>query len=210
MLGTAHLSRQTLAWHGLTDQPKRGVQPRFLPKNRETFRPWFHDYWCNKRDARLYVKKPKFTGCDPIYFAHHLKTSNGGYAKWLEHVHETQNFGLPLNRVAYILYNAAKAGAYDNEIFVGFERELSSQKNRYIESRHCFGAVYAYYRSMCGTQFGLDFWLSRYEENQETIKVFEVTELLRAFDMNRKLPRDHMIDLLDNFFKKHILKHWDE
>lgn len=50
---------------------------------------------------------------------------------------------------------------YDPELFLNFEKMYKEISIVKMGSRHAFGAVYAYYRSNQGTQYGIDFW----EEN---------------------------------------------
>ena len=131
--------------------PRRNVLCVHLPKHRAIMKPMYFGNVHRKRDSHLKRSKFRYTSSDPLYFAHHLKSSNGGFGKWLEHIHDRQNFNMPLNRMCYVMYNMTKAEIYDPAIFAGFERNIATTKVSNLESRHCFGAVYAYYKSNQGT-----------------------------------------------------------
>lgn len=69
-----------------------------------------------------------------------------------------------------MLYHVAKSEIYDPELFQGFEsmyREVSVLK---MTSRHAMGAVYGYYRSNQGTQYGVDFWEDNLTKNAEGLR----------------------------------------
>jgi len=49
--------------------------------------------------------------------------------------------------MAYLLYNMIKRDIYDPSLFEKFEANYKLVEMKYLESRHCFGALYAYYKS---------------------------------------------------------------
>lgn len=61
------------------------------------------------------------------------------------------SYRIPLQNVAYLLYHVAKSEIYDPEIFQRFEVNLAQITNVQITSRHCMGALYAYYKSNQGS-----------------------------------------------------------
>ena len=79
-----------------------------------------------------------------------------------------------------------------------------------MSGRYAFGALWAYFKTNQGTMYGIDFWTAKLQDHIEDMRVHEVSRLCEAFRDNRQLHRDHMRDLLDNFFKnKVILAYWD-
>lgn len=79
-----------------------------------------------------------------------------------------------------------------------------------MASRHCFGALYAYYKSNQGSQAGIDFWEAQMERKGDNLHVHEVIGLLEAFRHSRQLHRNHMLERLDSFYKKVILDRWKD
>lgn len=75
-------------------------------------------------------------------------------------------------------------------------------------TRHCFGALWAYFKSNQGTRFGIDWWTSQLEDRIDGMHAQEVHQLLEAFRDNRSVERQYMIDLLENQFKQVLLNKW--
>jgi hypothetical protein len=49
--------------------------------------------------------------------------------------------------MAYLLYNMIKKDIYDPSLFEKFEANYRLVEIKHLETRHCFGALYAYYKS---------------------------------------------------------------
>lgn len=122
---------------------------------------------------------------------------NGGIQLMVAQIHERGNYGVQLKNVAFILYNMIKADHYDPGIFSKFEEHYKITEQKWLESRHCFGAVYAYYKSNQGSRYGIDFWEAQLDQHMETLHVQEIVALLEAFRCNRQLHRSHMIEKMD-------------
>lgn len=93
-------------------------------------------------------------------------------------------------------------------IFQKFEESYKTASSDNLEARHCFGALWAYYKGNQGSRFGMDWWTSKLEDNLDGMHAQEVHQLLEAFRDNRNTERSHMINLLDNSFKQVVLKKW--
>ena len=74
-----------------------------------------------------------------------------------------------------------------------------------MSGRVAFGALWAYYKSNQGTLYGVDFWTAKLQDHIDDVRVFEVSRLLEAFRDNRQLHRDHIRELLNTHFKKHVI-----
>lgn len=146
---------------------------------------------------------------DPLHFDHDKTYINGGIQLYIDYFKEKQEAETyALKTISHLLYNMEVANIYDPEMYTLFEAYYrTSQDTKYV-ARHCFGAVWAYYKSNCGSQFGLDYWEAKLEEKVEDIHCQEVHELMVAFRHNRKLPRSHFSKLMDTNYKKVLLDKW--
>ena len=69
------------------------------------------------------------------------------------------------------MYNMTIAGIYDPSIFQKFESNLRSASTKSLSGRIAFGALWAYYKSNSGTQYGIDFWTVKLQENLDDMRV---------------------------------------
>lgn len=146
-----------------------------------------------------------------MYFRHDHEHINGGIQVYIDHCHDAQRYNIPLNKMAYILYNMAVADLFDPLIYEKFEKLYSTTSQKSMSGRYAFGALWAYYKSNQGSLYGIDFWTSKLQDNIDDMRVQEVNRLLEAFRDNRQLHRDHIRELLDKYFKHRvILAFWDK
>lgn len=89
-------------------------------------------------------------------------------------IHNKGNYMLPLKNMAYVLYNMSLKDYYDPTIYEKFEANYRLTSDKHMVTRIAFGAVYAYYRSNQGTQFGIDFWESKLEDHLDNLHVQEI------------------------------------
>jgi hypothetical protein len=67
------------------------------------------------------------------------------------------------------------------------------------------GAVIAYYKSHCGSDFGLKYYERRMIQKCEVLHIQDVAEMTEAFNDNRELPRDHFRKILDTHLIERIV-----
>ena len=65
---------------------------RYLPKYREYFRPAYYDNIWRRHDSIYKNRKFAFKSADPLYFAHHLSAQNGGFKKFIEVLHDKNDY----------------------------------------------------------------------------------------------------------------------
>ena len=124
---------------------------------------------------------------------------------------DQQRYNLPLNKMAFVLYNMVMADIFDPSIFEKFEQNYASTSSKHMSGRYAFGGLWAYYKSNQGSLYGVDFWTSLVQDHIVDMRVQEVCRLLEAFRENRQLHRDHFRELLDKYFKnKVILAYWNK
>ena len=68
-------------------------------------------------------------------------------AQYIDYCHDQQRYNLPLNRMAYILYNMTIADIFDPSVFEKFEKEYATTSGKHMSGRYAFGALWAYYKS---------------------------------------------------------------
>jgi len=127
---------------------------------------------------------------------------------YLERIHDKSLYSMPNQNKAFILYNLVLKEIYDPLIFQKFEESYKTANSNNCEARHCFGGLWAYYKSNQGSRFGIDFWTSKLEDNIAGMHAQEVVQLLEAFRDNRNTERSQMINLLETSFKPVLLKKW--
>lgn len=111
--------------------------------------------------------------------------------------------------MSYILYNMSLKGIYDPELVAKFEEGYKTVSATHMTARIAFGGLQASYCNNQATQFGIDFWESKLEDNIEGMHAAEVLELLQAFKQNRVLHRDHIREKMDSQFKAVLLRLWN-
>ena len=79
---------------------------------------------------------------------------------------------------AYLLYNMCLADNYDPILFAKFEESRDMASSEHMTARHCYGALYAYYKTGMGTQAMVDKWESLLEDHIDGMKAQEVVGLL--------------------------------
>ena len=102
-----------------------------------------------------------------------------------------------MRHTAYILYNMAQKDIFDPLFYQNLEKEYQFvQANKVLRksthtltttARHCFGALYSYYKMNCGSLDGILFWEEKLESNTELTTCEEVLQLAKAFNLNRQL-----------------------
>lgn len=99
----------------------------------------------------------------------------GGLKQLIEHLHDRGNYRIPLKNMAYIIYNMSCTDIplpiYDPSIYEKFEENYKTVEIKHLNSRFAYGALHAYYKSNCGTRFGIDFWESHLEDNIKAMHV---------------------------------------
>lgn len=85
---------------------------------------------------------------------------------------------MQLKNIAYVLYNMVQREIYDPSLFEKFEQTYKLAEPKWLESRHCFGALHAYYKSNQGSRYGIDFWEAQLDKHLETLHVQEIVQLL--------------------------------
>ena len=182
-----------------------------LPKFRDLAKPTYFDNVNRRWDSRLKKRGWTYHTSDPLFFDHKLKYINGGIQVYIDHCHDAKRYNIPLNRMAYILYNMVQDDIYDPSVFDNFEKNYRTKEKKELNGRMAFGALWAYYKSNQGSLFGVDFWTSILQDYSKEMRVQEVSRLLEAFRDNRQLHRSHMTELLDKNFKNDvILQHWEQ
>lgn len=86
-----------------------------------------------------------------------------------------------------MLYNIDIEDMYVPHLYAKFESQYRMAGEDHLTSRHCFGALHAYYRSNLGSQYGIDFWEAQMERRINGLHVQEIIELCKAFEGNRQL-----------------------
>lgn len=119
-----------------------------------------------------------FYTADPIYFKHSMSYVTGGIQRWIDHLHDRQNYGIPLQKMAYILYNMVKEDIYDPSVFENFALKYQTVAKTNLTSRHAFGALWACYKSNQATVDDIHFWASLLQDNSDNTHAQEVSELL--------------------------------
>jgi hypothetical protein len=71
----------------------------------------------------------------------------GGIQVMIDQMHDRASYTCSAKNCAYVLYNMVKQDIYDPYLFQKFENEYHSMSTYHLVSRHCFGALYAYYKS---------------------------------------------------------------
>jgi len=190
----------------------RAYHPKWVPKYRDHYRPTYFDSFNNRRwDSIEKTTIRNYKTQDPLHFDHDRAYINGGVEVLLQHLHEKEEAeGFNLKTIAHLLYNMEKADIYDQSIYTKLEHFYKTNEDKNLVTRHAFGAVWAYYRSNCGTQFGLDYWEVKLEEMIDNLHCQEIHELMVAFRGNRRLHRSHFIKLLDNNYKAILMEKWQK
>lgn len=184
--------------------------PKWLPKYRDLYKPNWFDNINNRWDSRIKDSSHTFKTQDPLFFDHGKEYINGGMQLQVDYIHDKATYISYPKDVAHLLYNTYKAGIYDPVLFEKYEANLRfvDMKNLQLVCRHCFGAVCAYYATNLGSRYGLDWWESQLEDRKEHLHAQEVLELMQAFRKNRILDRSHIINHLNNGYKKTLLDRW--
>jgi len=156
-----------------------------LPKYREVSHPRYYDNPIRRWDSKMKTRKYAYFSQDPLYFNHASKHTNGGIQVYIDHCHDQRRYNVPLNKMAYILYNMAVADIFDPLVYEKFESHYSTTSNKHMSGRFAFGALWAYYKSNQGSLYGVDFWTSVLQDHVSDMRVHEVTRLLEAFSENR-------------------------
>jgi hypothetical protein len=157
----------------LMQVPSRAYHPKWVPKYRDHYRPTYYDSFNNRRwDSIEKTTIRNYKTQDPLHFDHDKAYINGGVSLLLEHFKEKQDAeGFNLKTMAHLLYNMEKADIYEPSVFERFETFLKANEDKNLVTRHAFGAVWAYYRSNCGSQFGLDYWEAKLEDMLDNLHV---------------------------------------
>lgn len=143
-----------------------------------------------------------------MFFDHDMAYVNGGVELLIAQIHDRGNYAIAIKNMSYILYNMVQRDIYDPSLFEKFEAQYKMLDAKHIECRHCFGALYAYYKSNQGSRYGIDFWEALFDQRLSILHVQEIAQLLEAFRHNRQLHRSHMLDKLTTQFKQVILDKW--
>jgi hypothetical protein len=110
---------------------------------------------------------------------------NGGIQLMIDQIHDKASYSTNVKNMAFLLYNMVYRDIYDPKLFEKLEGFYKTVEIKHLETRHCYGAVWAYYKSNQGSRFGIDFWEALLEKNLETLHVQEIVSLLEAFRHNR-------------------------
>ena len=90
------------------------------------------------------------------------------------------------------------------------EDEDAIRGEKHLTARYAMAAVIAYWRSNCGSAFGLKYWETWMASQAEQLHVADVIELCQAFRENRTHHRDHMRSMLTDVFKQVMLDKWHD
>ena len=67
--------------------------------------------------------------------------------------------------MGFFLYNMVKADIYDPTVFERFEEHYKMANTDNVATRHCFGGLYACYKSNLASSYSIDYWISMVEKN---------------------------------------------
>ncbi len=79
-------------------------------------------------------------------------------------MNDRNQYKLPLRNIAYMLYHMAKRDMYDPDFIRKMENESLINSSNKVEARHCFGALYGYYRLNQGNISCIRMWEDRMTE----------------------------------------------
>jgi hypothetical protein len=96
-----------------------------------------------------------------------MEHTNGGIQRLVESVHTKGNYRLPLKNMAYIIYNMSLKEMYDPDLISKFEEGYKTVSATHMNARIAYGALSASYSNNQASQFGIDFWESKLEDNIE-------------------------------------------
>ena len=82
--------------------------------------------------------------------------------------------------MAYILYNAAKRGIKDSELYANYEKQMPYAVNMTLYPREAFGGLYAYYKSSLGTFSRMRYFETLVEKNAKFISNFDLNSSLSS------------------------------
>ena len=86
-------------------------------------------------------------------------------------MNDKSRFNLPLQRMAFVLYNMVYEGIYDPSVFEQFEKHFRTVSSKNLTGRTAFGALWAYYKGNQGSLYGIDFWTSKLQDNITDMRV---------------------------------------
>ncbi len=95
---------------------------------------------------------------------------------------------MPLRSMAYILYNAARQGINDPELFENYEKQMPYCSDMTLRPREAFGGVYAYYRTGLGTTKKMKYFEAYLEKHRDKVR----TTFLFCFVPLSKEPRANL------------------
>jgi len=82
-----------------------------------------------------------------------------------------KDYDVPLRSMAYVLYNAAKRGISDPELYENYEKQMPFVSDS-LTPREAFGGMYAYYRSSLGTPAKILPFEKMVETNFKRMRIF--------------------------------------
>jgi hypothetical protein len=155
----------------------REYHPQWLKKNFDLYKPTFHDDVVRRWDDRFKTNRRKVTQ-DPLFFDNKHDYINGGIKNLIEIMHEKVQYNIALIKMPIIFYNMAITDHFDPKIFKELENQYKLSDVKWLEARHCYGALYGYYKTNQGSRYGIDFWEALMEDRLELLHVQEVCGLL--------------------------------
>ena len=125
-------------------QSVRAYHPQWLKKNFDVYKPTFHDDVVRRWDDRFKTNRRKVTQ-DPLFFDNKHDYINGGIKNLIEIMHEKVQYNIALNKMPIVFYNMAVTDHFDPKIYKELENQYKLSDIKWIEARHCYGALYGYY-----------------------------------------------------------------
>lgn len=143
---------------------------------------------------------------DPLYIDERLHNIEGGVKAYIERIHESGDYHMPLRHCAFILYNMALEGVRDRKIYQRFEMQYPYIKADSMYPREAFGGLYGSYKQNLASKEGIMFWKNKLDELKWELHARDCASIIEAFTENTSLEKSHMQEIMKKFLCNRLLE----